>query len=82
MTLRDKPPVAPKDEKLFFRVIKAAFAQRRKTLVNSLCNAGCFGSKESIIAAVESIGKDANIRGERLSMEDFCALADIFYEKV
>ena len=82
MTIRETPPVMPKDEKMFFRVIKAAFAQRRKTLVNSLCNAGCFGSKESITAAVEKIGKDANIRGEKLSMEDFCALADIFSESL
>lgn len=80
MTIRETPKVTPKDEKMFFRVIKAAFAQRRKTLVNSLCNAGCFGSKEAICAAVEKIGKDANIRGERLSMEDFCALSDIFSE--
>lgn len=78
MTIRETPKVTPKNEKLFFSVIKAAFAQRRKTLVNSLANAGCFGSKEDITAAVEAIGKDANIRGEKLSIEDFCRLADIF----
>ncbi|MBR5536047.1 MAG: 16S rRNA (adenine(1518)-N(6)/adenine(1519)-N(6))-dimethyltransferase RsmA [Clostridia bacterium] len=82
MIIRETPKVAPQDEKMFFRVIKAAFAQRRKTLVNSLCNAGCFGSKEFIASAVEKIGKDANIRGERLSMEDFCALSDIFTQNL
>lgn len=82
MTLLDKPKVQPKNEKLFFDLIKAAFAQRRKTLVNSLANAGKFGSKESIAKAVEDIGKDANIRGEKLSMEDFCALSDIFFERL
>ena len=82
MTLLDKPKVSPKDEKMFFRVIKAAFAQRRKTLVNSLANSGAFGSKEAIVRAVEAIGKDANIRGERLSMEDFCSLADIFSDQL
>ncbi len=82
MVIRDTPKVTPKDEKMFFRVIKAAFAQRRKTLVNSLCNAGCFGSKEEVTKAVEKIGKDATIRGEKLSMEDFCALSDIFYESL
>lgn len=80
MTLRDTPRVSPKDEKMFFRVIKAAFAQRRKTLVNSLCNAGCFGSKDDVTRAVEKIGKDVTIRGEKLSIEDFCALSDIFSE--
>ncbi len=81
MTLLDEPKVKPKSEKLFFSLIKAAFAQRRKTLVNSLANAGCFGSKEDITKAVEEIGKDANIRGEKLSMEDFCHLADVLFDK-
>lgn len=82
MTIREVPPVQPKSEKLFFDLIKAAFAQRRKTLVNSLANSGKFGSKENIAMAVEAIGKDINIRGEKLSMEDFCALSDIFFEKL
>lgn len=81
MTMLPEPKVKPKDEKLFFKLIKASFAQRRKTLVNSLSNAGCFGSKDDIIKAVEELGKDANIRGEKLSMEEFCRLADIFFEK-
>ncbi len=81
MTLLDEPPVKPKSEKLFFSVIKAAFAQRRKTLVNTLANAGCFGSKEEIAQMVVSLGKSADIRGEKLSMEDFCRLSDLFYEK-
>lgn len=81
MTLLDEPKVKPKSEKMFFAIIKAAFAQRRKTLVNSLSNAGCFGSKEVITKAVEEIGKDVNIRGEKLSIEDFCRLADVLFEK-
>ena len=80
MTLLDEPRVKPKDEKFFFAVIKAAFAQRRKTLVNSLANAGKFGSKEKITQAVTALGKDANIRGEKLSIEEFCALSDILFE--
>ncbi|MGM9551121.1 MAG: 16S rRNA (adenine(1518)-N(6)/adenine(1519)-N(6))-dimethyltransferase RsmA [Clostridia bacterium] len=81
MTILDKPKVTPKDEKLFFSVIKAAFAQRRKTLVNCLANAGVFGSKDEIAEMVTSLGKDVNIRGEKLSMEDFCALSDIIFHK-
>ncbi len=80
MTILDEPRVKPKDEKLFFSVIKASFAQRRKTLVNSLANAGKFGSKEKITEAVIKIGKDANIRGEKLSMEEFSLLSDILGE--
>lgn len=82
MTLLDEPRVKPKNEKLFFDLIKAAFAQRRKTLVNCLTNAGKFGSKETVTDAITALGKDANIRGERLSIEDFCALSDIFSEKL
>lgn len=81
LTLLDEPKVRPKSEKMFFGIIKASFAQRRKTLVNSLANAGCYGTKEEIVRAVEKIGKDANIRGEKLSMEDFCALADVLFDE-
>ncbi len=80
LTLRKEPKVKPKNEKLFFGVVKAAFAQRRKTLVNALCNAG-YGNKEEISKAIEFIGKETNIRGERLSIEDFCALADVLFDK-
>lgn len=80
LTLRNEPKVKPKSEKMFFGIIKAAFAQRRKTLVNALCNAG-YGNKEDVANAIESIGKETNIRGERLSIEDFCALADVLFDK-
>lgn len=82
MTLLDNPKVQPKSEKIFFELIKASFAQRRKTLVNSLSNAGKFGSKENIAKAVKAIGKDVSIRGEKLSAEDFCALSDEFFESL
>ena len=81
MTMLDHPRVSPKDEKLFFAVIKAAFSQRRKTLLNALSNSGRFGSKERIAEAIESSGKDINVRGEKLSIEDFCALSDILAEE-
>ena len=65
--VRREPPVEVEDEKFFFRVVYAAFALRRKTLVNSLMTA--FGSqltKEQVTQAVTSCGLEANIRGERL----------------
>ena len=74
--VRREPPVEVEDEKFFFRVVYAAFALRRKTLVNSLMTA--FGSqltKEQITQAVTSCGLEANIRGERLGLSEFAALS-------
>ncbi len=75
--VRKQPPVEVKDEEFFFRVVYAAFALRRKTLVNSLMTA--FGSrltKEQLTQAVTSCGLDASVRGERLGLGEFAALSD------
>ena len=69
------PPVSPKDTELMFRVIKAAFAQRRKTLCNALSHA--FGlPKPQITAILEECGLDPNMRGERLSLANFAQISD------
>ena len=70
-----------KDEKLMFRIIRASFNQRRKTLQNGLNNAAdlCFG-KEQIVKAIESIGLKATVRGEALTLEQFAKLSDALYE--
>ncbi len=78
MEILDTPSVTPKDEKLFFKLIKAAFSQRRKTLANALSASGAFGSKEDIIKAIEKAGFNTNVRGEALSIDEFCTLCDIF----
>jgi len=78
MEILDTPSVTPKDEKLFFKLIKAAFSQRRKTLVNALSSSGAFGSKEDVTRAVESVGLSPTVRGEALSVEEFCRLSDYF----
>ncbi len=75
ISLYEKPPVQVCDERLFFSVIRAAFEQRRKTLVNAL-NGKVDISKEQISNAVTSIGLDVNIRGERLGIEEFARLSD------
>ncbi len=72
---KDKP-VKPKDEEVFFKVIKAAFGQRRKTLSNALSTGFPNLQKEQIIEAITACGFDERIRGERLSTADFAALAD------
>ncbi len=75
LDILDEPSVTPQDEKNFFRVVRGAFALRRKTLVNSLASAGF--AKEKTLAALNELGIDANIRGEKLSLEQFCQLADL-----
>ena len=73
--VRSAPPVQAADEAFFFRVVYAAFALRRKTLVNSLMTAfGALG-KEKLTTLVVSCGLDANVRGERLGLDEFARLA-------
>ena len=64
------------DEKLMFKIIKASFGQRRKTLLNSLKNSDIAISKEQWESILESAGISAGVRGETLSLEDFARLAD------
>lgn len=72
--VRETPAVAVKDEKIFFRVVKAAFGQRRKTISNAMKGAGF--QKEEIAAAFEKCGIDAGRRGETFTLEEFGKLAD------
>ena len=78
---KDKP-YKPVDEHTFFRTIRAAFEQRRKTLPNSL--ASVFGelTKEEISSIITECGHDLNIRGEKLNVADFTALSDKLYEAI
>lgn len=72
---RSAPPVPVADQAFFFRVVKASFAQRRKTLLNAL-TAGLGGiEKETIRAAIAACGLPADVRGERLGIPEFAALA-------
>ena len=77
----ENPPVTVEDEKLMFRLIRASFNQRRKTLVNGLKNSPELSfSKEQIVKAIEKIGKPETIRGEALTLEEFAELANAFTE--
>jgi 16S rRNA (adenine1518-N6/adenine1519-N6)-dimethyltransferase len=78
---KDKP-VKPIDEALFFRTIKAAFEQRRKTLPNSLQTGFPEISKERLTEIIISCGHKPDIRGEKLTVEDFCALSDAIYKEL
>ena len=78
---KDKP-YKPLDEATFFRTIRAAFEQRRKTLPNAL--SAVFGelSKDEITNIIVSCGHSADIRGERLSTADFATLSDALYRAI
>jgi len=78
---KDKP-YKPTDEHTFFRTIRAAFEQRRKTLPNSLTSVFGELSKEEISNIITECGHDLNIRGEKLSVEDFTLLSDKLYEAI
>ena len=80
MAFRDKPAVAVKDEKMFFRTVKAAFSQRRKTLLNCLV-ANFPQNKEEISDIMLSIGIEPTRRGETLSLEEFGKLSDALLNK-
>lgn len=72
-----EPPVQVDDAKLMFKLIRASFNQRRKTLQNGLNNSSELDfSKERIAEAIEAIGLQPSIRGEKLSLEEFAALAN------
>lgn len=78
LTKKDEPPVKVKSPELMFKLIRAAFNQRRKTLVNALSNSPEVGRpKEVIIGAMNKAGIPENERGEKLGLEEFSRLSDI-----
>lgn len=82
LTLHEQSPVNVADEKLLFRMIRASFNQRRKTLVNGLNNSPELSfTKEEIQKALNAIRLSENIRGEALSLEQFAALANALSNK-
>lgn len=78
LTCHDEPPVHVKNEALMFAIIRAAFNQRRKTLVNSLSNAGIGNiTKDKVSEALAALNLSPTIRGEALTLEEFASLSDI-----
>lgn len=77
----EQPPVQVKDEKMMFRIIRASFNQRRKTLVNGLKNSQELSfTKEEIEKALTVCGLSLNVRGEALTLVQFAELANAFYD--
>ena len=82
LTCLSEPPVSVADEALMFRLIRASFNQRRKTLVNGLHNSPELDfTKEEITEALNDIGKSPSVRGETFSLQDFAALTNRLLRK-
>ena len=75
LSVLKEPPVSVKNEKKMFSLIKAAFAQRRKTFINSV--SGVLNTDKNVLReALSCIGRDENIRGESLSLEEYARISD------
>lgn len=81
MDRRTAPPASVDDEKLFFRTVRAAFAQRRKTLSNALRSAFSELDRAAIESAMEETGLPPAVRGETLSIAQFAALSNALLRK-
>lgn len=77
LNIREKPSVEVENEKIFFRLIKSSFMQRRKTLLNSLSNSGIFDNKDKIKNILEELNIDEKIRGEKLTLEQFAKISNL-----
>ena len=81
MDITKEPKVKTINTEFYFKVVKSAFGQRRKTLVNALTNSPYLNlKKENILEAIIKAGFNETIRGEKLSIHDFAKLSDLLYE--
>lgn len=77
LAMRTTPPIQPLSEKAFFKTVRAAFGQRRKTLINALCGSNLYSlSKEEMKTLITSLGFPETVRGEELGLQEFCVLSD------
>ncbi len=78
--VRPTPPIQVPDTAFFFRTVRAGFAQRRKTLLNSLSSGFSQLSKAQLAQAIRSVGLSDDVRGERLGLEEYAVLSRILWE--
>ena len=76
LTLRKEPPVEVKSRGVMFKIIKSAFMQRRKTLLNALTNTKVFMTKEEGLRILKELHLDENVRAEKLTLEDFAEITN------
>lgn len=82
LNIRKQAPVDVKSRKVMFKIIKCAFLQRRKTLLNSLINAKVFSCKEEGIDILNKLNLDENIRAEKLTLEDFAQISNMILNNI
>lgn len=76
LNIRESSELEVQNKEVMFRIIKSAFMQKRKTLLNALTNTKVFNSKEEGISILEQLGLDINIRAEKLTIEDFAKITN------
>ncbi|MCH5348240.1 MAG: 16S rRNA (adenine(1518)-N(6)/adenine(1519)-N(6))-dimethyltransferase RsmA [Oscillospiraceae bacterium] len=81
LDIKKEPPVNVRDERLFFSVIRGTFSQRRKNLANSLSSSMNM-EKSQVMEIIKAAGISENARPEQLSLDDFAALADLFFDHI
>ena len=82
LTCHSENPVQVKEERFMFRLIRASFNQRRKTLQNGIANAATLAlTKEEVVEALEKMGLSPSIRGEKLSLQEFAELSNLLQHK-
>jgi 16S rRNA (adenine1518-N6/adenine1519-N6)-dimethyltransferase len=82
LKIRKNPAIQVKDKKVMFNIIKSAYMQRRKTLLNSLSNVGVFKTKEQGVVFLKKLGLREDIRPENMKIEDFAKLTDLFLNNI
>lgn len=75
LEMRQSPYIEVKNEDVFFKVVRAAFGQRRKTAANAISSLTCF-ERDEVDSAIASAGLQPSVRAEKMSLEDFAAVAD------
>ncbi len=82
LKIRKEPPIKVKDEEKLFKIIKYAFMQRRKTLINALSQCDIFKNKDEIKDILENLGISEKIRGEALTLQEFANIANNIYRQI
>ena len=79
LNIRKTPPVNIEKKDIMFRIIKCAFMQRRKTLLNALVNTNVFKNKEEGIEILQKVGININVRPEKLKLEDYANITKMTF---
>lgn len=82
LSIRKEPAIKVKNEELLFKIIKQAFSQRRKTLINALSSGNLFENKEAIIKLLQELGIDEKARGENLTLEQYGEVTNLICKQI